>query len=233
MCFSPLMSWATAGLGISVAVFAKSKNKPANLYVAPAYFGFMEILQGLMYWQVHHPSTIIVNILVYIAYIHVCFQPLVFNFWLGTFISERQKAVYHFTLKLCAVGAVFLLIRMLVAGDSPLCSSYETLCAPTPNIFNGLYHIAWSLPLVGAGWNYIYPSIALHMFLFFIPGMLLGFYRLMIVFFFLGPFLAAQITPNPSEASSIWCVMGLWLMAITVLAAIRRPPRFFFPKNSG
>lgn len=231
MCFNPSITWATAGLGISVAVFAKMQNKPVNLYIAPAYFGFMEILQGFMYWQVNHPSTIIVNILVYLAYIHVCFQPLVFNFWLGAFISERQKAVYHFTLKLCAIGAVLLLSRMIFAGDSPLCSSYETLCAATPTVFNGNYHITWGLPLVGAGWNYVNPSIALHMFLFFIPGVLLGFYRLILVFFFLGPFLAAQITPIPSEESSIWCLMGLWLMAITVITAVYQPPRFFFPKK--
>lgn len=231
MCFNPLITWATAGLGFSIAIIAKVKNKPSNLYLPPAYFGFMEILQGLMYFQLNHPSTIFVNVLVYIAYLHVCFQPFVFNYWLGAFISEEKKHAYLFTLKLCLIGGLLLVSRVFITDVTPLCSSYETLCGTAPIVYNGLYHIAWSMPLVGAGWNYVTPSIALHFFLFFIPGIFLGLYRLMLVFFILGPYLAAQMTPNVSEQSSIWCVMGLWLITLTMIAAFYRLPRFFFPEK--
>jgi hypothetical protein len=232
MCFNPAITWGTAGLGIATFILAKVKQKPASLYFPPLYFGFMDILQGLMYIQLGPPSILFLNILVYTAYIHVCFQPLVFNFWLGSFIQNQYQQIYRYTLKLCFVAGLFLLYRMFVTAASPLCSSYETLCHATPTIFYGEHHIAWALPLLGAGWHYITPSIALHMFLFFIPGLFMGLYRLMLIFFFLGPYLAAHITANPSEQSSIWCVMGLWLLAITIISVMYYPPRFLFPTTS-
>lgn len=233
MCFNPLITWATAGLSISTAVIVKIKHKPASFYFPPAYFGFMEVLQGLMYTQLDsRPSPHFINILVYIAYAHVCFQPLVINYWLGSFIGEKKQEMYRFTLKLCFIGSLFLLARVFISGETPLCSSFESLCSSTPKVYYGLHHITWSLPLTAAGWAYVTPSIALHMFLFFMPGVLLGFWRLMFLFFILGPFLSSYITSNPSEQSSIWCVMGLWLLMITVFTALRKPPKFFFPDET-
>ena len=230
MCFSPLMTWATAGLGLSTAVIVAMKNKPANLYLPLAYFASMEVIQGLMYTQLHEPSRLFATFLVYLAYLHVSFQPLAINYWLGSFIQKDQKAAYLFTLKLSFVGGLLLLSRAYLTEFTPLCSSYETLCSATPNIFQGVHHIAWGIPLTGAGWNYVNPSIALHMFLFFIPGMLLGFYRLMAVFFIIGPLLASYLTPIPSEQSSIWCIIGLWLLGVTIVACVTKPPKFLIPQ---
>ena len=227
MCFNPLITWTTAGLGIVTGIFLKSKHQPRSLYLPPIYFSCMEILQGLMYAQLHHKTAIIVQILVYLAYVHVCFQPLVLNYWLGTFLNSKQKSLYIFTIKLCLVGGVLLLSRIFLLPNTPMCSTYETLCSPNgPHIFYGIRHIAWELSLKGAGWNYITPSIGLHMFLFFIPGIFLGFCRLMLLFFLAGPFLAAYLTPNASEQSSIWCVIGLWWLVITILFYYNKAPKW-------
>ena len=232
MCFSPILTWVTASIGLSAAAIVYANKKPANLYFPLIYFSSMEVLQGIMYLQLDDPTAWLVKLLVYSAYLHVSFQPLVINYWLGAFINESQRAAYQFTLKLSVIGGLLLLSRVYLAHDTPLCSSYETLCSATPTIFNGLHHIAWSLPLTGAGWNYVNPSIALHMFLFFIPGVLLGFYRLMAIFFLLGPFLSAYLTPNPSEQSSIWCIIGIWLLAITILTCVRKPPHWLIPEKA-
>lgn len=232
MCFSPLMTWITAGAGISTAMAAGMKSKSPNLALPLAYFASMEILQGLMYTQLNDPSYMFSRILIYLAYLHVSFQPLVINYWLGAFTSKSQTAVYHFTLKLSFIGGIFLLSRAYMTDATPLCSSYETLCSSSPSIFEGIYHISWGLPLTGAGWNYVNPSIALHMFLFFIPGVLLGFYRLMLVFFLFGPYLASFITPIPSEQSSIWCIIGLWLLAVTILTCWKKPPGWLIPRRN-
>ncbi|MFZ2315744.1 MAG: DUF5765 domain-containing protein [Gammaproteobacteria bacterium] len=231
MCFNPMITWATAGLGLATFILVKAKKKPATLYLPPLYFGFMEMLQGIMYTQINSDSLFLVNFLVYFAYLHVCFQPLVVNYWLGYFIRPDQKKIYDFTLKLCFIGGLFLLSRVFVTGDAPLCNSFETLCSAKPEVFYGSHHIAWSLPLVAAGWKYFTPSIALHMFLFFIPGILFGFYRLMLLFFIFGPLLAAYITSNASEQSSIWCVIGLWWLVLTIFTAIYYPPRWLFPNR--
>ena len=237
MCFNPLITWSTAGLGLATGVFAYAKQKPATLYAPPAYFAFMEVLQGLMYTQLHHPEAWIVKILVYTAYVHVCFQPFVFNYWLSSFMGQnpidRNTLTRHsYALKLCLCGAMFMALRMFIIRDvTPLCSDYEALCKETPSVFFGEHHVAWALPLIGGGWNYLFPSIFLHMFLFFIPSLLNGHHRISISFFLLGPYLAAKITSNPHEQSSIWCVIGLWLLVLTVAAAFKKMPAFLLPKT--
>ena len=229
MCFDPLITWSTAGLGIATCVIAKVKKKPATLYFAPAYFGFMEILQGLMYTQLGRPLSLFTNVLVYIAYAHVCFQPLVFNHWLGSFIGPEKKLIYRFTLQMCAFGGLFMLYRAFIT--LPLCPEYEALCSSTPKVYYGFHHIVWSLPLLAPGWKYLTPSIFSHFFLFFMPGVLLGLHRLVIVFFILGPIVSAIITPNVSEQFAIWCVIGLWLLTLTVWCSFKSPPKFFVSKD--
>lgn len=231
MCFDPLITWSTAGLGVATCLIARTKGKPASLYFAPAYFGFMEVLQGFMYTQLGRPASLFSNLLVYIAYTHVCFQPLVFNHWLGSFIAEDKRAIHRFVLKLCAIGGLFMLYR--AHAIAPLCPPYEALCSPTPTVYYGFRHIVWSLPLLAPGWKYITPSIFTHMFLFFIPGALLGLGRLMLVFFLLGPVVSAYLTPNVSEQPAIWCVIGLWLLALTVWVSFgRQLPAFLIPRKS-
>lgn len=230
MCFNPLITWSTAGLGLATCLIAKKRKKPAALYFAPAYFGFMEVLQGLMYTQLGKPASLFSNLLVYIAYTHVCFQPLVFNHWLGSFIAPDKAHIHRFVLKLCAVGGLFMLYR--VHATTPLCPPYEALCSSTPKVYYGFHHITWSLPLLAPGWKYITPSIFTHMFLFFIPGALLGLYRMTVIFFLLGPVVSAYITPNVSEQPAIWCVIGLWLLALTVWTSFYRLPSFIAPSLS-
>ena len=234
MCFDPVITWSTAGLGLLTCLVAKRKKKPATLYFAPAYFGFMEVLQGLMYTQLGASPNLFMKILVYIAYTHVCFQPLVFNHWLGSFVVPDKKSIHAFTLKLCVIGGVFMLYRAFNippfgGTDVPLCPEYEALCSSTLQVYYGHHHIVWSLPLLAPGWKYATPSIFLHMFLFFIPGSVVGLYRLCIVFFVLGPIVSAYITPNVSEQPAIWCVIGLWLLAVTVWASFSKLPKFLVP----
>jgi hypothetical protein len=230
MCFDPVITWSTAGLGLLTCLVAKRKKKAASFYFAPAYFGFMEVLQGLMYTQLGEPPNLFMKILVYIAYMHVCFQPLVFNHWLGSFVAPDKKSIHTFVLKLCAVGGVFMLWR--VFNTVPLCPEYEALCSSAPKVYYGHHHIVWSLPLLAPGWKYATPSIFLHMFLFFVPGSVVGLFRLCAVFFVLGPILSAYITPNVSEQPAIWCVIGLWLLAVTVWTSFSKLPKFLVPADA-
>lgn len=191
----------------------------------------MEVFQGVMYTQLGQPPNMLMKVLVYIAYAHVCFQPLVFNQWLGSFILPSKKPLHRFALQLCAVGGLFMLFRAF--ASTPLCPDYEALCSATPKVYYGHHHIVWSLPLLAPGWKYLTPSIFSHFFLFFIPGALLGLHRLVIAFFVLGPIVSAWITPNVSEQPAIWCVIGLWLLVITVWASFSDPPAFLVPASGG
>jgi hypothetical protein len=232
MCFNASVSWATAALGIATFIFAKFKGKQACYYVAPAYFGLMEIIQGLMYFELQHSSERSVIFLVYLAYLHVCFQPLVFNYWLGIFILPEKRQIYDFSLKLSFVGGLLLFSRIFVTDITPLCSSFEALCNATPKIYYGFHHIAWALPLTAPGWSYITPSIALHMFLFFVPGFLFGLYRFMLLMIIMGPFLSSLISVDSNEQPAIWCVIGLWLLALTVWAVLyNKLPRWLLPSQ--
>ncbi len=231
MCLNASVTWATAGLGIATFLFVKAKGKPACYYMAPLYFSLMEIIQGFMYIELTHQSPLFLRILVYLAYLHVCFQPLVFNYWLGIFIRKEQQQIYYFILKLCFVGGLLLFSRVFITDLTPLCSDIEALCNITQKIYYGHHHIAWSLPLQTAGLHYFTPSIALHMFLFFIPGILLGLYRLMLLMFVMGPLVSYLITPDVSEQPAIWCVIGLWLLLMTLWAALyHKLPNWLVPK---
>ena len=223
MCFNATISWGTAAVGLSASIFLWMKHRPRTAWLPLAYFACMEILQGLMYTQLGHPMSLFGGCLITVAYVHVCFQPLVFNYWLGTFILPHNRQAYQFTLRLCFIGGLFLLSRMWTTELSPLCDSWEALCAKKAIIFYGQHNIAWALPLKAGGFDYVTPSLFLHMFLFFIPGLLLGVPRLVILMFLGGPWLASFISSIPSEQSSIWCIIGLWMLVVTMLRAPAEP----------
>src|SRR3990167_2673391 len=226
MCFNAGMSYGFAVIGFSSAVYLRYKKATWLAYTPIAYFSLMELLQGVGYLLINQCSFFTNQLLAYVLYFHVCFQPLFFNWWVACFLPENNRQAFlSWTNKLCLLGGVLMLYRLLphVGMHPPYLSSFllpcnasiEAFCGISACVFSGTHHIAMQVPLRPADYLYITPGINLHFFLFFMPAIVMGFIRLSLVFFIIGPLFAYLLTKNIHEQPLIWCFFFIPQLLIT------------------
>lgn len=190
--------------------------------------------------------------LTFLGFVHICFQPY-FSAKLSCAFVRRPENTAQFKLvqRLQLVGAGLLLWRYLGtfitaetmqswgfsatnAFDASMwVASPEWLSGPALCTYFGFKHLAWSVPFTPA--TYYSPSMALHMFLMFVPFFVLDMGSLAknainwiagVLLFLTGPVLADYLTPNKQEAASIWCFFSICqvvgLVAMTVVKFMMR-----------
>ena len=210
-------SYAISAAAIGGAIYLKKAQEPKRAYIPILYFASMEALQGTQYFfvdQCNHPAN---AFLVYVAWAHVAFQPLFFNIWLSYFIPDKQVAEHflRFVGKLCFIAGLFQLGRLYV-GVWPLCQAgIEYFCGPSPCAYSGNFHVAWQIPLRYGGFFYITPSIFIHFFLYFIPGLIVGRYWIIFLMGLTGPVLSLIITSDINEQPVIWCFFATVQLMLT------------------
>lgn len=173
--------------------------------------------------------------LTFLGYLHVCYQPL-FTHYLSCAFMKKEGNVAQFQLirRLCLVGGTILLARHLLAlyphalefagipASSPVLDvdggrlATEWLSGPVLCTYQGLTHLAWSIPLIPP--SYYVPSMQLHSFLMFVPFFVLDCGNFVgnclnvvggLVLFVTGPVVADSFTSNKQEAASIWCFFSI------------------------
>lgn len=133
----------------------------------------------------------------------------------GTFLAARHFATYLDASMLQSWG---IDARYTYGGPRTWDAetSVEWLSGPILCTYQGLYHLAWSVPFVPI--SYYATSMALHLFLMFAPFLLVDHGSLSKNFglrvagvglFLIGPAMADWWTPNKHEAASIWCFFSI------------------------
>jgi len=130
--------------------------------------------------------------------------------------SKVEKAKYNVILGLCAIGGLWLLLRVIMAPWSHFpptaeCPSTEWLRGTEFCTFSGNYHLSWSVPMYEQ--TYFVPGASVHAFLMFAPFMVIDRKMFVLGLFLLlsGPVLASYITPSLFEQASIWCFFFFFL----------------------
>ena len=133
MCWSGEASGVLAVVGLSTAAYlAIKKGESKELWIPLTYFALMELLQAVTYIYIDlcdNPSN---QILTFLGYIHVAFQPFFVNMVAMYFIPVSVKLKIRTTVyTICAIGSLAMLIKMYPFGWAGTCHiGVEGFCGP-------------------------------------------------------------------------------------------------------
>jgi len=181
---------------------------PARMCVA--YFAAMETLQAFQYSYVGLCDDPVNKVLTILGFVHLAFQPLFVNLYLGCFMNNAQKKYLPLILGLCLFAGVMMSNRMVFTlGDIPCQYKVEPMCGLTTCTFRGDVHLAWQMPLQHSDQDYFTPGFTLHFFMFYLPTFALGMYEYTIFLLLSGPFLGRALTSHNDEIPAIWCFFSI------------------------
>jgi len=204
MCFSKNGSLTIGLIGILFSIYFYKINIYASIGIG--YFALMEIIQYFQYDVIDECDNKYNKLLTNIGYIHICFQPVFFNLWLFAFTNKPNFIFIYMSF----IAGLLLLSRLFFVKDYELCdTNNEPLCSKRTCSFSGEHHIAWNIRLRAPGKYIFTPSIALHMFMFYVPALLSFQLKPIVVMLLSMPYVPYIINngywKNIHESPSIWC----------------------------
>jgi len=247
MCWSGEASAVLASVGFGTAGYSAYQGEPRDLWLPLVYFAGMELLQAVTYVYINQCATPHNQILTYLGYLHITFQPFFVNMVAMYFIPERIKLrIGPWVYFICALGSLGILLKMYPFPWARLCMrGYEGFCGAIACSLSGDWHIAWQLPLNGLMSNYpdnLIPfQFGLHGFSYFAVSFFLplayGSWRFVLFHLVVGPILADILTRHPNEHAAVWCLLSIGLCVSVIKTPLRRYLRverwFFYGRQGG
>ena len=214
MCWSGEASLGVATLGVSGALWARSRGSPAERWGTVLYFSAMELLQAATYVVIDRCGLPANQWLTRLSYAHIAFQPFLINLLAMSFIpSEKARRIRRWVFAICGAGAAVMLSKLYVPTAAWACDpSVLPLCGADTCSFRGDWHIAWRLYLNAVDGSFL---------CYFIPAFLLplfyGSWRWTLYHLLVGPVPAFFMTSNKDEMPAIWCLTSIgFLLALHV-----------------
>lgn len=229
MCWSEGATLAMVGIGAAAAGITARRGEPVAIPATLAFFAVMEALQWVGYQSVDRCDLGGNRWATILSYIHISLQPIFINAF-GMAICAPMLSAKARRRVFLAAGAVsaLLLFRMVAVEAIGPCLPGSTLCGPGWCTLTGNWHITWDMPLnnlfgwlsggVFGGWA-AFPD---YMLAVFVLPLFYGAWRLVLVHFALGPFLAYVLTDNPNEFPAIWCLFSVGLVLVALSPLVRR-----------
>jgi hypothetical protein len=218
MCWNGQASATIATLGLVSTAYVAVKGEDPKLWIPLAYFSLMEMLQAATYTVIDQCGLPLNQLLTFLSYLHIAFQPFFINAFSMHFIPELvSKRISPFVYGTCFIGTILFLLMaypfewagMCDLGHVPFCDKH--LCSVSGN-----WHIAWGAPLNGMKWlylGYFVPALAL--------PILYGSWRCTIYHIIVGPLFARLLTNNINEWPAVWCLMSIGLLLVVIKTPIR------------
>lgn len=232
MCWSGEASTVLASIGFGTAGYVAYKGESRELWLPLTYFACMELLQAATYVYINQCDTPQNQILTFLGYLHITFQPFFVNMVAMYFIPQPVKdKISAWVYALCALGSLGILLKMYPFPWARLCiRGYEGFCGATTCSLSGDWHIAWQLPLNGLMSNYpdnLIPfQFGLHGFSYFAVSFFLPFlygsWRFVLFHLVVGPILADMLTRHPNEHAAVWCLLSIGLCVSVIKTPLRR-----------
>lgn len=219
MCWSGEASAVLATIGLGSTIYLAVKEEKKELWVPLGYFSLMELLQAVTYQYIDGCDEPVNQVLTFLGYIHIAFQPFLINMVSMYFIPERvQKKISWFVYGICFFGTILMLVKLYpfewagecVSGEVAMCG--ENLCS-----VHGTWHIAWNVPINAIEYLYFFGYTAPA----FILPLFYGSWRMSVYHVIVGPGLAYLLTDNYNEWPAVWCLFSIALL----LAVIKTPLR--------
>jgi hypothetical protein len=214
MCWSGEASLAVATLGVSGALWARSRGTPAGRWGTVLYFSVMELLQAATYTVIDQCGLPANQWLTRLSYAHIAFQPFFINRLAMSFVpEEKARRISGWVWGICALGAALMLSKLYVPTPAWACDpTVIPVCGANTCSFHGDWHIAWRLYLSAVDSSYLCYFIPA----FFLP-LFYGAWRWTLYHLLVGPFAAFFMTSNKDEMPAIWCLTSIgFLMALHI-----------------
>ncbi|MCE2926702.1 MAG: DUF5765 domain-containing protein [Rickettsiales bacterium] len=230
MCWSGEASTVLAAAGIATTLYAAWKKEPAPLWIALGYFSLMEVLQAYTYSVIDRCELPSNQIATLFGYLHITFQPFFINAVALYFVpDEVRRRIAPWVYGLCFAGAIFTLIQLYPFEWAGLCDPSRPLCAERLCSVSGEWHIAWEVPTNGIGNYFVHSGFRPmsdgfpgYLLTAFALPLLYGSWRVVTYHYFLGPWLAQQLTSNHNEWPAIWCLLSIGILMLVVKTPLRR-----------
>lgn len=230
MCWSGEASGVLATFGLCATIYLAKKGEPKALWMALGYFSLMELLQAITYIYINQCGLPVNKALTLLGYIHIMFQPFFVNMVALYFIPEVIKnKIAPYVYSACGIGLIFFIAKLYPFSWTNLCwVGKEPFCGPMACSLRGEWHIAWQLPLndlfshpMIGHWIFGLHAQAYTVLAFIMPA-LYGAWRLILLTFLLGPFIAGFSTNNVNEFPAIWCLFSIALGLTIIKSPLRK-----------
>jgi len=205
MCWSFEASAVFAAIGFAAAGYLAYKKKEKSLWIIVGYFAIMELLQALAYFNLNNCGSPFNQIITYLSYLHIVFQPFFVNAFMMYFIpKETKKRISGWVYALCFIVAISMLVKVYPFAWAGTCDSAGSLCGAQMCSMSGSWHLIWALPL-----NSMPLVSAAHFFVMFILPIIYGSWKAAVYSFLLGPALAWLLSSSMHEVAAIWCLFSI------------------------
>ena len=206
MCWSFTASIIFTTIGLLASIYLIKKKDDKFLWIPLIYFSLMELLQVFTYLYLNQCDLPINQILTYLGYLHITFQPFFINMFFMHFIPKYvRKKIEGYVYALCFVFSILMLIKVYPFAWAEACRIGSTLCGPQICASSGSWHLAWALPQKNFG---LIISLAYAISVFILP-LLYGAWKINIYHILLGPLVARLLSANPNEWPAVWCLFSI------------------------
>jgi len=219
MCWSFAASAIFALIGFGFAAHLVYKKESNLLWIPLGYFAIMETLQAITYFYLGNCSSPENQLLTFLAYMHIAFQPILINALILYFIPARFRAkIIWPVLTIASVLTILMLIKIYPFSWAGSCVLGSELCGKILCSYPGNWHLAWSIPFNDLGAN----MMAYYIIAVFVLPLLYGSWKTTVYSIIIGPLIAFLLTNNPNEWPAIWCLMSIGIILGIAIPYIRR-----------
>ncbi len=222
MCWSASASIITTAVGGAATVYAAKTGQPKVRLLTLGFFTFMELLQAASYIWLNQCDVSANVWLTRLSYLHISFQIPVVNAFALSFVSEKvRKKWFKPVMVISFIATLLMLTRMFtsILWNVPqewMCKSWEMLCGANTCSYQGNWHVAWRLPLLGFD-----PDFRIYTIPVFVLPVLYGSWRWSLFHVIFGPILASFLTTNPNEVPAIWCFFSIAILSAIFFKPLR------------
>lgn len=221
MCWSSSASIAATAIGGVATLYAIKKGYPKAQIGTIAFFTLMELLQAVSYIWIGQCDVSQNQLLTYLSYLHISFQPTVLSAFMLSLAPEKTRKKWTpFAMSVGAGVSALFLINMFapMIWEIPqkfMCRIGDTMCGENVCTYRGNWHQAWRLPLLAI-------STQLYSLPVFVIPLLYGLWRPSLYHFLLGPMLTKLLSDDPNEQPAIWCLFSIVLLSTIFLKPVRK-----------
>jgi hypothetical protein len=219
MCWSFAASIIFTTIGLLASIYLIKKKDDKYLWIPLIYFSLMELLQVFTYLYLNQCDLPINQILTYLGYLHITFQPFFINMLFMHFIPTKVRdKISCYVYAVCFAFSILMLIKVYPFAWAEACKVGSTLCGTQLCSVSGSWHLAWMLPQKNFGtlisFAYVFPA--------FILPMLYGSWKINIYHAILGPALARLLASNPNEWPAVWCLFSIAVILVIFIPKLRK-----------